>query len=163
MRDNEHKLPKRQNATFHEDFSQASSTDVMKLLPWCFSSTVPLHYMSNVLAIAMQQEEDFPVTIAVPEPEKSQAPDPSDSPVHQTETLPLQVPPLQDITFVGIPPVGYPFAGFIASPAQEKWDHFPSSSLGDHHYKRTHVDSQEVRLGVNTVLYRVKRTHLHWH
>ena len=45
--------------------------------------------MSDVLATAMQQEEDVPAAIAVLEPEGSQVPDPSDSPACQTESLPL--------------------------------------------------------------------------
>ena len=125
------------DATFHGVFSQVSSTDWIKLLHWCFSSTIPLHYMNDALATTVQQEEDIPVTITVPKPEGSQAPDASDSPGHQTETLPLPVPPLPYIPFVGTTPVGCPFAGFIASPTQKKWDCSPSSSLGNHCDKRT--------------------------
>ena len=132
------------DATFHEVISQVSS-DSMKLLPWCFSSAVPLHYMGNVLATTAQQEEDVPATIAVPEPEGSQALDPSDSPAHQTETLPLLVPPLTDIPFVDTPLVGHSFAGFIAHPTQKKQNCSSSGSLGNHCNKRVHVDSVEVK------------------
>ena len=121
----------RHHATFHEVFSQVSSTNLIKLLPWFFSSTVPLYYMSEVLTTTAQHEENVPVTIAVPEPEGSQDPDPSGSPACQTGTLPLPVAPLLDILFVGTPPVGHPFAGFIAGLPQKKWDCFSSSSLSN--------------------------------
>ena len=75
--------------------------------------------MSKALATTVQQDEDIPATSIVPEPEGSLAPGPSNSPAHQTGTLPLSVPPLPDISFVGTPPVGYPFAGFTASPTQK--------------------------------------------
>ena len=112
-------MAKEADTTFHEVFSQVSSTDLIKLLPWYFSSTVTLHYMSKALATTIQQEGDIPVTITVPMLEASQAPDPPDSPAGQTETLSLPVPPLPDIPFVSTPPVGCPFAGFIASPTQK--------------------------------------------
>ena len=41
--------------------------------------------------------------------------------------------------------MGHPFAGFIAGLTQKKQDCSPSSSLGNHCNKRTHVDSQEVK------------------
>ena len=44
------------------------------------------------------------------------------------------------------PLVGCPFPGPRANPTQKKWDHSPSSSLGNHHDKRTHVGSQEVKV-----------------
>ena len=128
-------MVKQVDATFQEVFSQVSLTDLIKLLPWCVSSTVTLHYMSDVLATASQQEEDIPVTIAIPEPEGSWAPDPSDSPAHQTETPPLPVPPLWDIPFVFTQLVGCTFAEFLAIPIQKKWDHSSSSSLSNHHDK----------------------------
>ena len=139
-------MAKEADATFHEVFSQASSTDLFKLLPWYFSSAVPLHYMSNALATATQQEQDVPTTIAVPEPEGSQAPDPSDCPPHQPLSSDFTSPstPLPDIPFVGTTLVGCPFAGFIANPTQKKWDCSSSSSISHHCNKRTHVNSQEV-------------------
>ena len=136
-------MVKQADATFQEVVSQVSLTNSIKLLPWCFSSVVPLYYMSNVLATTTQQKEDIPATITVPKPEGSQAVDPSDSPASQTETPSLPVPPLPDIPFVGTPSVVCPFSGFTADPTQEKQDYSPSGSLGDHHDKRTHVDSQE--------------------
>ena len=50
------------------------------------------------------------------------------------------------------PPVGHPFAEFLAIFTQKKWDHAPSGSFNHHHNKRTHVDSKRAKLGVNTVL-----------
>ena len=137
-------MAKEVDATFQEVFSQASLTDSIKLLPWCISSTFPLCYMSEALATTMQQDEDIPTSTTVPEPEGSLAPGPSNTPAHQTGPLLLPVPPLPDIPFVGTPSNGCPFAGFIASPTQKKWDQSSSNSLGNHHNKRTHVGSQEV-------------------
>ena len=104
------------DATFQEVFSQASSTDMVKLVPWCISSAIPLCYMNEVLATMVQQREDIAVTTTAPEPEGSQALAPSDSPSHQTGTPHLPVPPLLDIPFVGTSLVGCPFTGFIVDP-----------------------------------------------
>ena len=43
-------MVKQADATFQEVFSQMSLANSSKLLPWCISSAVPLHYMSRVLA-----------------------------------------------------------------------------------------------------------------
>ena len=136
-------MVKQADAIFQEVFSQVSSTDSIKLLPWCISSTVPLCYMSRVLATAMQQH-DIPATTTVSEPDGSPALAPSSSPACPTRTPPLPVPPLLDISFVGTPPVGHPFAEFLAGPTQKKWDCSSSGSLSNHPKKRTLVDSQEV-------------------
>ena len=92
-------------ATFQEVFSQVSSADSIKLLPWYISSAVALHYMSEALATTMQQDDDVP---AASKPEGSLDPGPSSSPAHPSRTLPLPVPPLPDIPFVGTPPSGVP-------------------------------------------------------
>ena len=67
---------KQADATFQEVFSQMTLTDLIKLLPQCVSSTVPLCYMSRVLATTMQQDEDVPATTTVSEWEGSLALDP---------------------------------------------------------------------------------------
>ena len=41
--------------------------------------------------------------------------------------------------------MGHPFAKFLATSMQKKWDHPPSGSLGHHCGKRAHVDSREVK------------------
>ena len=134
------------NATFQEVFSMVSSTDSIKLLPWCVSSAVPFCYMSEALATAVQQGENVQSTTAAPKPEGSLAPDPSSSPAYPTGTPPPLIPFLPDIPFVGTPPVGHPFPGFIASPTPKKWDHSSSSSLGNHYHKRVHISSPEVEV-----------------
>ena len=91
------------NATFQEVFSMVSLTDSIKLLPWCVSSAVPFHYMSEVLATAMQQNKNIPTTTTIPKPQGSPALGPSSSPAHPTGILPPLVPLLLDIPFVGIP------------------------------------------------------------
>ena len=61
---------------------------------------------------------------------------PPGSPACPPSTLQLPVPPLPDISFEGTPPVGHPFAEFLAIPTKKKWDHSPSSLLSNHHDKR---------------------------
>ena len=119
------------DATFQEVFSQTSSTKLVKLLPWCISSAIPLHYLNEALAMTVQQKEDIPVTTTAPELEGSQILAPSDSPAHQTGTPSLPVPFLLDIPVVGTTPFGCPFAGFIVSPMKKKQDHSSSSTLSD--------------------------------
>ena len=137
-------MVKQADATIQEVFFQASSADSIKLLPWCISSTAALCYLSGVLATAMQQDEDIPATTTAFKPEGSLAPCPSYSPACPPGTLPLPILPLQDIPFVGTPFIGCPFVESLAIPTQKKWYCSPSNSLGNHHDKRTHVDSQEV-------------------
>ena len=134
------------DATFQEVFSMASSTDAIKLLPWCLTSAVPFHYIGEALATAMQQGENSPTTTAAPKVVGSMAGGPSSSPAHPTETLPPLILLLLDIPFVVTPPVGHPYPEFIASPTPEKWDGSSSSSLGNHCDKRTHIGSQKVEV-----------------
>ena len=119
-----------------------SLADSMKLLPWCVSMAVPLHYLRRMMATITQLDEEIP---AAPEPEDLPNPGPSSSPVHPSRTLPLPVPPLPDIPLVGTPPLGCPFAEFIAISTQKKQDCCPSHLLDHHCNKRTHVNSQEVK------------------
>ena len=49
-------MAKEADATFQEVFSQVSLTDLIKLLPWCISSTLTLLYMSDALATPAQQD-----------------------------------------------------------------------------------------------------------
>ena len=135
------------DATFQEVFSQVSLANSIKLLPWCLSSTIPLCYMSGVLATTAQQDGDIPATTAASESEGSPAPGPWSSPAHPPRTPPFPIPPLPDISFVGTPPVWHPFAAFHAIPTEKKWDCYSSGLLDDHCNRRTHVNSQEVKGG----------------
>ena len=45
-----------------------SLADSMKLLPWCVSTAVPLHYVSRLMATVTQPDEDIPTAS---EPEES--------------------------------------------------------------------------------------------
>ena len=142
-------MAKEADTTFQGVFSQASSTYSNKLLPWCVSSAVPLQYMSKVLATTVQEEEDVPVVITVPDPESSQTPNLSDSLACSTGAPPLPVSPFLYILFVGTLLLGYPFTEFIAGPTLKKQDHSPSGTLRDEHNKQTCVDSQEVKVRSN--------------
>ena len=55
------------------------------------------------------------------------------------------MPPLPEILFVDTPLVGCPFVEFLTIPTWKKWDCSSSSSLSNHHDKRTHIDSEEVK------------------
>ena len=103
------------------------------------------------------------MTTTVPKPEGSQAPDPSDSPAHQTETQPPLVPPLLDIPFVCTPPVGHPFAGLIVGPTQKKWDCPPVAHSVINATSKPMSLPKRSRLVVNTALHRAMRTCLNWH
>ena len=107
-------MVKETDTTFQEVFSEVRLNDLMKLLHWCICPTVPLCYMKEALSTTMQQDEDIPATSTVPETESSQVLGPSNSPAHQTGTLPLPVHLLPYTPFVGTPQVGHPFAEFIA-------------------------------------------------
>ena len=78
------------------------------------------------------------------EPEGSPALGPSSSPGCPCGILRLPVPLLPDIPFAGTPPVGCPFAEFLAIPTWKKWEHSSSGSLSHHHDKGTHVDPREI-------------------
>ena len=107
------------NTTFQKVFSLVTSTDSIKLLSWCVSSTVPFSYMGEALATAMQQDEKVLTTAAAPEPEGSPALGPSSRPAFPTGTPPTSVPLLPDIPFVGTPPMMHPFLGPLPAPHQK--------------------------------------------
>ena len=132
-------MVKQTDATIQEVFSKANTADSIRLQPWCISSTVPLCYMSGVLATAMQQEEDVPATIIASEPEDTLAPGHSSSPIHPPGNPPFCIHPLLDIPFIATPPVGCPLAELLAVCTEKKWDCSPSDSLGNHHNKKTCV------------------------
>ena len=113
------KMTQEGNTTFQEIFSMVSSTDLIKLLSGCVSSTVPFCYMNKALATAMQQGKNVPTTAAATEAEGSLTLGPSSSLAHPSGNPPL-VPFLPDIPFVCTPPVGCSFPEFIAGPSQKK-------------------------------------------
>ena len=151
------------DTTFHEVFSEEISTNFIKLLPWCFFSAVPLHYISDALATVIQQEEYIPATIVLPKLEGSQALDPSGSPAFKTETPPLPVPLLPDTLFVGTPPVGAHSLGSLPAPHRKSRTTLPVTYLAIIMTKGPVSTPKRSKLRVNTALHRVKRTHPHWH
>ena len=151
-------MAKEAESTFKEVLPQTSLTNSVKLLPWCISSAVPLHYMNEALTTAVQWEEDVPMTTTVPKPEGTQFPDPTTSLAHHTGTPPPLVPLLLDIPFVGTSHVGCPFAGFIVSPMQKKQNCSPTDTLGG-----TMLTPKRLSIGGNTAVYRAMRTYPHWH
>ena len=97
------------DAIFWEVFSETSSIDLVRLLPWCISTTtinpgaLPTHYMSEALATTMQQGVEAPVATTTPESRGSQALASMGSPACQTETPPLPILPMSDIPLIGTP------------------------------------------------------------
>ena len=63
------------DATLQEVLSHVSSMEAIKLLPWCISMVVPLHYISEATTTAAQQEKGISIVSGpcptVPEPELS--------------------------------------------------------------------------------------------
>ena len=117
----------------------------IKLLPGCISSTVPSQYISEALATAMQLGKNAPATTTAPKPEESTTPGPSRSPACHSETPPPIIPLLPDLPLMGSPPVGHPFAEYLATSTQKKQGHSTHGSLDLHHSKRICVNSQEVK------------------
>ena len=124
------------DATFQEVFSMTSLANSVKLLPWCNSSGIPFGYMDDALVATTWQGKAAPATTAMPKPEKPSAPGLSSNPAHSTEILSTR-------SFFW----GHPFFKSLASPLQKKRDHSTSRLFGDHHGKRTKVDSPEVEAG----------------
>ena len=109
------------DTTFWEVFSEASSTDLVRVLPWCISTTVnpgviPTCYMSEALATTMQWRADAPVATTTPESEGWQAQASMSILACQTGTPPLPVLPMSDIPLISTPPVGCSFIRFIINP-----------------------------------------------
>ena len=82
-----------------------SLVDSVKLLPWCISSSVLLHYMDDALAPTPRQGGDSPAV-----QEKPPNPRPPSSPACLMETPPPIVLLLLNITSVGTPPWGTHFS-----------------------------------------------------
>ena len=91
------------NIAFQEFFAMASLAESIKLLPWCISSAVPPHYISEALAATMWLGENTPATTAAWRPEESPTPGSLSSPTSLTATHPPQAPFLTDLPFVGTP------------------------------------------------------------
>ena len=77
------------DTTFWEVFSETSLSDSVRLLPWCIPiaanpGTIPIHYMSEVLATALQKRVDAPAGATASEPEGPKVPGSMSSPAHQT-------------------------------------------------------------------------------
>ena len=133
------------DATFQEVFSAMSSTDLVRLRPWCISTAtnpgaIPIYYMNETLATTMQWREDVPTATNTPESKDSWAPASTNSPLHQTGTSPL---PMSDIPLINTLQVGCSLIGFIINPKDKKWDHSPNSALDDWPGKKTCAKTAE--------------------
>ena len=70
--------------TFQEVFSMTSLADSVNLLPWCVSSSIPLHHTDDMLVAAEQQGKTTLATAAAPKLEEPSAPGLSSSPACST-------------------------------------------------------------------------------
>ena len=123
-----------------EVFTMASLWKSIKLLPWCVSSAVPPHYISEALVVATWQGKNTPPSAVAPKPYELPTLGSSQfslSNWHSSSPGPL----LPDLPFVSTPP----FSEFLAISTQKKWGRSSSGSPYNHHNKRTYVDSQEVK------------------
>ena len=140
------------NATLREVLSQVSSMEAIKLLPWCISTAVPLHCISEVATMATHQDKGISIASepcpTAPEPESLSLLVPGPSGVLTTPPVmsPLPVFSIPDIPLDGTPLLGCSFAG-LTFPPKGKWDHSPSYSPDHLHVKRTHVTSPEGEVG----------------
>ena len=96
MRGGKHRWWSRQMPPFKRYFSQANLADTIKLLPWCVSFTVTPHYMSRMMAIAMQQEEDSLLHLSLwgHQLQATQAVQLIHPELHHFQYLPYQICPL---------------------------------------------------------------------
>ena len=120
------------DATFHEVFSNISSADSVRLIPWCISTTaipdvIPIHHLSEALATTMQPEE----MAVAPAPGSEGSLGPTSSPAHHSETPPPPILPLSDVAYISTPPVGCSLVGFLINPQHPKQDCSPSGALSD--------------------------------
>ena len=86
------------DATFHEVFSDISSADSVRLIPWCICTAanpdvIPVHHLSEALTTTMQPGVDTPVVAPVPGSKGSQVLAPMSSPAYHSETPPPPILP----------------------------------------------------------------------
>ena len=140
------------DVTLQEVLSKASLMEAIKLPPWCVSVVVSFHYISWVVTMAAQLDEDVPImsgpcpTMPEPEPHDSLVPSPSGVLTSPPTTSPPPMSSLLDIPLAGIPLVGCPFAD-LAIPSKGKWGHSPSDSSDHLHSNRTYITSPEFEAG----------------
>ena len=147
---------------------QVSSTEAVKLLPWCISAAVHFYYISRPVTIAAQQDEGIP-TVSEPcltahEPELcgSPVPGPSGGLTLPPGTPPLPVSPLPDIPLAGTPMLGNPFSDFLPSPYRKGETNLPAICLIIITPRGPMFAPQKLRQGLNPALLRVTKTHLNW-
>ena len=134
------------HTAFQGFFLMTNLANPVKLLPWCISSSVPLHYLDEALASTLWQGRDAQTTTAAPGKEEPPTPGPSHSPTHLTETPPHHTSPTRS-PLSGHSPMGKPFFESTAGTSQKKLDHSPSGSYGNHWDKRTCIHSPEAEGG----------------
>ena len=162
MRDGKHRWLRRLMPPFKKS-SQLSSANLIKLLPWCVSSTVPLHYMRDVLPTTTHYEEHIPSTITVPKPDSSPALGPSDSPACPTGTLPLPVPPYQLSLLLALPLWDTHLLSSLPVPPRKSGTALPVVHSAIIMTRGPMLTPKILRLGVNTALHMVMKTCPNWY
>ena len=133
--------------------SEMSSTNLVRLLPWCISTTanpctIPICYMNEVLATTVQWRADAPMPTTTPESKGSQALGSTSSPAHQTGTPPLPVLPMSDIPPIGTPPIWHSLIRLIIDPQCKQWDPFPNNATDNWPGKRVHAKTAEANVSI---------------
>ena len=134
------------DTTFWKVFSETSSIDSVRLLPWCVSGALLACYKSEALATTVQQKVEAPMAANTPESWGPQALVSTSSPVCQMETLPLPILPLSNIPLIGTPPVGHSPVRFLTDPQYTQLDCSPTSAPSDHPGKRAHTKPAEAEV-----------------
>ena len=134
--------------TFQEVFSEISSTDLVRLLPWYISTAanpnaIPICYMSEALATIMQQGVDAPMATTAPESEGSWALASTSSLVHQTGTPALPLLPVFDLPLFCTPPVEHSLIRLLTNPLHKRLDCSPNGALYDRPGKRAYAETAE--------------------
>ena len=151
------------DTAFQEVFSETSSADLVKLLPWYISSAVPLCYMNEVLATAALQREDVPATTTKPKLECLQALAPRQFSSSNLDSISssasLRISPL-----LALPQLDAHLPDSLLAPCRKSGTVLPAACSVINTTNEPMLTPKWLRLGVNTALQRAMRIcpNCHW-
>ena len=143
--------------TFQEVFSMISLANSIKFLPWCISTSVPLHHMDDTLVTTEQQGETTLANPGVLEPGEPSIPGLWSSPAHPTETPPV-IPLLPDLPFEANPFVDAHSFSPLQAPHRKKGTTLLAGHSAIIMAREPRSIPQRWRLGMNTSLHRAMTT-----
>ena len=129
------------DATLKEVLSQASSTEAVKLLPWCISTVVPFYYISEATTMTAQQDKGISIvsrphpTVPEPDPHGLLVPGPPGVLTPPLVTSPPPVSSLPDISVAGTLLLGCPTGGLanpdeVVTSSSKSTEDWTSSDIG---------------------------------